>query len=123
MGRYYTGDIEGKFWFGVQSSDAADRFGVTGEQPSLLNYYFDEENLQDVEDEIESIIKTIGKENLDKIDNFFENVNSYNDEILKEHGVLDIWNKYRKEYADLKLGIKIRDCIKENGSCSFEAEC
>jgi hypothetical protein len=27
------------------------------------------------------------------------------------------------EYADLCLGIKIRDCIKENGSCSFEAEC
>jgi hypothetical protein len=27
------------------------------------------------------------------------------------------------EYADLGLGKKIRDCIKENGSCSFEAEC
>ncbi len=28
MGRYYSGDIEGKFWFAVQSSYAADRFGV-----------------------------------------------------------------------------------------------
>ena len=30
MGRYYNGDIEGKFWFGVQSSDDADFFGVDG---------------------------------------------------------------------------------------------
>jgi len=28
MGRYYNGDIEGKFWFAVQSSDDADFFGV-----------------------------------------------------------------------------------------------
>ena len=27
-----------------------------------------------------------------------------------------------KEYADLGLGIKIRDCIIANGTCSFEAE-
>jgi hypothetical protein len=26
------------------------------------------------------------------------------------------------EYADLLLGIQIRDCIKENGQCIFEAE-
>ena len=28
MGRYYHGDIEGKFWFGVQSSTDAEFFGV-----------------------------------------------------------------------------------------------
>ena len=27
MGRYYHGDIEGKFWFAVQSSQDADFFG------------------------------------------------------------------------------------------------
>ena len=27
------------------------------------------------------------------------------------------------EYADLLLDKQIRDCIKENGGCSFEAEC
>ena len=40
MGRYYGGDIEGKFWFGVQSSSDADHFGIEG-QASELNYYFD----------------------------------------------------------------------------------
>ena len=31
MGRFYTGDIEGKFWFGTQSSDDATHFGVNPE--------------------------------------------------------------------------------------------
>jgi hypothetical protein len=36
MGRYYTGDIEGKFAFAVQSSDAADRFGSCGSYTRIL---------------------------------------------------------------------------------------
>ena len=28
MGRYYHGDIEGKFWVGVQSSDDGEFFGA-----------------------------------------------------------------------------------------------
>lgn len=31
MGRYYRGDINGKFWFGIQSSDDAACLGVTPE--------------------------------------------------------------------------------------------
>ena len=38
MGRYYNGDIEGKFWFAVQSSDDADYFGVEGQRPEMLEY-------------------------------------------------------------------------------------
>ena len=37
MGRYYDGDIEGKFWFGVQSSDDADFFGSKGYQPEYID--------------------------------------------------------------------------------------
>ena len=40
MGRYYSGDIEGKFWFAIQSSDDADYFGVEGVS-NYLGYYFD----------------------------------------------------------------------------------
>ena len=28
MGRHYDGDIEGKFWFGVQDSSDAEYFGA-----------------------------------------------------------------------------------------------
>jgi len=50
MGRYYSGDIEGKFWFACQSSDDADNFGVVGTPPDdRLQYYFKEEDKPEVE--------------------------------------------------------------------------
>jgi hypothetical protein len=45
MGRYYHGDIEGKFWFAVQSSNDADFFGCEGEA-RFLNVPHDNSNLE-----------------------------------------------------------------------------
>ena len=89
MGRYYNGDIDGKFWFALQGSDAADRFGVTGEAPSVLSYYFDEENLEEVEAEIKNIEDTLG-DKLQVIEKFFETNNGYNDKMLAEAGFIEI---------------------------------
>ena len=119
MGRYYSGDIEGKFWFALQSSDCADRFGVQGYQPEVLNYCFEESDLESVEEEIARIEESLG-EQIKVIEDFFRTNNGYNDRMLQD---ANITNLELREYADLCLGIKIRDCIKENGSCSFEAEC
>jgi len=122
MGRYYSGDIEGKFWFAVQSSDAADRFGVTGTN-NYIEYYFDEGNLEDVQKELKNIMTTIGEENFNKIKEFFEKVNSYNDKIMEEQGLeVSLWEKHKSDYADYLLGKKIEQCIIEEGSCSFTAE-
>ena len=119
MGRYYSGDIDGKFWFALQSSDCADRFGVSGYQPSVLNYHFEEEDLEGVEEEIARIEQNLG-DKIKVIEDFFEKNNGYNDTMLAEAGIT---TQELSEYADLGMGKKIRDCIKENGSCSFEAEC
>jgi hypothetical protein len=119
MGRYFTGDIEGKFWFAVQSSDCADRFGVQGYQPEVLKYWFSEEDLEGVEQEIANIETKLG-DKLKVIDDFFETRNSYDDDMLLEIGIS---KQDLSEYADLGMGKKIRDCIKENGQCEFEAEC
>lgn len=43
MGRYYTGDIEGKMSLN-QSSDDADFFGVEGRTDDIY-YYFDKDDL------------------------------------------------------------------------------
>jgi len=118
MGRYYTGDIEGKFWFAVQSSDAADRFGVTGEQPNELQYFFYEEHLVEIEEEIKNIQDSLG-DKLKIIEDFFEKNNGYTDAMLNQ---VKITREELSEYADLKLGIKIRDHIKDFGQCSFQAE-
>ena len=119
MGRYYSGDIDGKFWFALQSSDCADRFGVTGEQPQTLEYYFSEDDLEGVEEEIKNIEDDLG-DKIKVIDEFFEKNNGYNDQMLKEAGIT---TEELRDYADLGMGKKIRDCIKEQGYCSFTAEC
>jgi hypothetical protein len=119
MGRYYSGDIEGKFWFALQSSDCANRFGVSGTTPEVLNYYFEESDLENVEEEIKNIEESLG-DKLQLIDKFFEERNGYNDQMLAEAGITQ---DELRDYADLGLGKQIRDSIKENGSCCFEAEC
>jgi len=118
MGRYYSGDIEGKFWFAVQSSDCADRFGSTGTRPSCIEYYFDTDHLSDVKEEIKRLEEFLGDKK-QKLDDFFANVISYSKENLVEMGITE---HDLKEYADLLMGYKIRDCIEDTGECRFDAE-
>ena len=119
MGRYYNGDIEGKFWFAVQSSTAADRFGKVYAETGYVEYYYEIADLPKVESEIKLIEESIGKDNLKAINYFFLNKRK----TMKESGLSDgLWNKHKSDYADLILGIKIRDCIIDNGECSFTAE-
>ena len=122
MGRYYSGDIEGRFWFGIQPSNAADRFGSIGYEPSYLEYYFNEDNLPDVQKELKNIEEIISLENIKKLDEFFNKVNGYDDHILEEHGILSIWNEHKSDYADYKLGKQIEKCLLENKECNFKAE-
>ena len=117
MGRYYNGDIEGKFWFGLQSSTAADRFGVEHNEPNYVEYYYSEEDLEGVRREIKKIKQNLG-DKLQNIEDFFGSVGRTMDSLYKQ-GITDA---DLSEYADLMLGIQIRDCIIENGECNFQAE-
>jgi hypothetical protein len=49
MGRYYYGDIEGKFWFGVQSSFDADNLGVKHTEEYIDKCKFCSECIDDIE--------------------------------------------------------------------------
>lgn len=118
MGRYYSGDIEGKFWFGVQSSDDADFFGREGIEPDYLYYYFSKDDLESVKSGIRKCKEAL-KGNKRKIDKFFKNNNGYNDDMLIKAGIEP---KLIEWYARLELGEKIYKCIKKNGSCEFDAE-
>lgn len=124
MGRYYYGDIDGKFWFAVQSSDAADRFGVIGSEPNYIEYYYSKDDLPEVEAELDRIVKGLG-DNFTKIKNFFDNATGYNDMMIAELLGINEEEKIRyiiREYADYTLGVKIRDHLLENDYCSFTAE-
>ena len=123
MGRDYFGDIDGRFWFAVQDSDAADRFGVTGVEPSGLYYYFGEGELGGVEAELKVIEEQLGIYKT-KLCEFFNSNQSYTDEDLVKY--LDLpYDKVKnllKEYADYVLGIRIKERILESGYCEFTAE-
>jgi hypothetical protein len=113
MGRYYSGDIEGKFMFAVQSSTAADRFGSEG-YTNYVQYYFDEEHLDTINEELQKL-----QEAHDKVAKFSENRDGWNSQERDKAGLTQ---QDMSDYADYILGKKIKDCIIEQGSCSFDAE-
>lgn len=118
MGRYYNGDINGKFWFGVQSSYAPERFGTM----PMLSFSFSEDDIPSVKEEIKNIEENLG-EWKEKIEEFFKNNNGYNEDMLIEAGFPPKEIHYLlAEYADLELGRKILACIEEKRVCAFEAE-
>jgi hypothetical protein len=130
MGRNYWGDIEGKFWYGIQSSDDASFF----KEPSLINedddgdevsltYSFDESDIELLEEMLEEIDNELGpwKEKIDKFCNLNE---SFSEDILcKKTGILaENSQSILALYARIKLGNQILDYVKENGECVFECE-
>lgn len=116
MGRYYYGDIEGKFWFGIQSSDAPQRFGADPQEPSTINYYLNSDDLETVQQELADIADSI---DLDKLERFFKSTNGYNDDML---AAANITKHELKEYADYLLGKQMEECILEKGECMFDAD-
>lgn len=129
MGRYYYGDIEGKFWFGVQPSNAADRFGVIGSCDNdedcnfYIAYYFERKHLSKVQIELKAIEQSLG-ENLQKLNAFFKEKNGYNDEMLVDflEVPLEKVKIYLRDYADYDLGKKIELCIIKDEECFFEGD-
>ena len=81
MGRYYDGDISGKFWFAVQSSTAPARFGGNEYEPNYINFYFRDDQLKEVEEELYRIHKNM-QGNIEKLDEFFKQNNGYNEQMI-----------------------------------------
>ena len=123
MGRYTSGDIEHKFWFGVQNSDAADRFGVTGYQPEVIYYNFDIDSLPGIYQELSNIATSLGS-NLILLHKFFTDNTGYTDEKVAEYlnVELDVAKNLLKDYADFELGLKIAEAVRTTGQCEFTAE-
>ena len=125
MGRYYHGDIEGKFWFAVQSSTDANFFGGEEYQTEEMNF-FDKANIDTIKEGITICKDKLGK-NKKRLDTFFDTNDGYNDNILH-----DYWFEEYKDhinvkhdlewYARLLLGEQILECVLMTDSCSFTAE-
>tara|TARA_R110001599_G_scaffold65178_1_gene183646 strand:- start:924 stop:1310 length:387 start_codon:yes stop_codon:yes gene_type:complete len=127
MGRYYEGDIEGKFVFGSQSSTAADRFGVEGTTPGYVDYNFDEDDLISVGEELKIIEDEMGDHGkyLEIYYDLYgveDDVEITFEEYLEKGNKKPLNKEQLLEFFDYRIGKKIQACIKEQGSCSFTAE-
>jgi hypothetical protein len=124
MGRYYTGDIEGKFWFGVQDSTDAKHFG--GKETLYTNrarYTFRNKDLPQLQSVLAELQEQLG-DKYEKLEEFFVKRSSYNPKELEAHlGVTtQEYKKIMEIYARIFLGLKIEECIGNIGKCSFWAE-
>jgi hypothetical protein len=118
MGRYYSGDIEGKFMFAVQSSDAGERFNAIELEETLIEYRVNYESYQEIKKELDEILLTGA---VARVEHMFENVMGYDDKTCVAYGVS---GNDLSEYADYRLGKKILDFFDENPKkdCYFNAE-
>jgi hypothetical protein len=129
MGRYYNGDIEGKFWFGVQDSNDPEFFGMQEQERHTIDYFVDEEDLDKIKDGLQRCLEKL-RWDYAKLKRFFSETNGYNDDMIID------W--YKKQYsqeigkhdvaiklewlARYGLGKKIYRKVKELGYCGLEAE-
>jgi len=119
MGRYYDGDVEGKFMFSVQSSDAHERFGAVEKEAGYINYTVYRDSYAEICAELDSI-KNFG--NMHKVKKMFNEKNGFNDEIKKQYGVT---NDDLSEYADYEIGMQLKEYFDDNPDyeeCEFKAE-
>ncbi len=146
MGRYYHGDIEGKFWFGIQDSRDPVNFG--GKETPIVededegadaeviasHFLFETEDLPSIQKGMDKCLEILGS-NKAKIDEFFKDKDSYSDnelcdylELVNEandigkHEAMVLTKAYLMLYARYELGLKIKACVEENGKCDFIAD-
>lgn len=116
MGRYYSGDIEGKFMFGVQSSNAPTRFYATECDPGHIEYNVSFDDYDKVKKELDSI----NKGSINRVEKMFSECEGYNEDTKKLYNVS---TEDLSEYADYQLGKKIISYFDENEcDCWINAE-
>lgn len=108
MGRYYSGDINGKFMFSIQPSDAGNRFGAKEMHSNYIDYSVDRNQYENIVKELDIILKT---GSVDKVKKMFEKNNLYNEKTMKKFNVT---NGDLRQYADYKLGTQMIEWFDEN---------
>ena len=119
MGRYYTGDIEGKFWFGVQPTGDLLEFGSDRSESSLnvVVYYeefkFHKKKLENLKINFKKNFKITYKDFIRKM----------NKKGSSETNTPE-WKKMCREASLIELGDKIIKALKDKKDDLYiEGEC
>lgn len=131
MGRYYSGDIEGKFWFAVQTSDDAEYFGAIKMFHNTIPYCVNSADLPYAKEKLQDCYDELG-ENKQRLDEFFAKGNGWNDHLIMQHFKTEYnidltrneLHQILEVYARIELGEKIIDYLEKHPGedCYFEAE-
>lgn len=126
MGRYYWGDIEGKFWFAVQPSNDPTFFGGQhhiNDDSGFHHFTFKKGEIPFIDVMLNVCVEQLG-DNKEKLDAFFSNNDSYTYERLaKELSVNEEQVRpILSWYARLLLGLKIWTHLKDHDTCVFTGE-
>jgi len=138
MGRYFSeqgnDSFEGKFLFGIQSSTAADRFGVAYSEPNYVTYYYDSDNLETVSSELDDIEQWLKEKKNISVDDMNLNALRQPDALLHSEvdteylePLYDLINESTdrellSELADYELGLQIEWTIKRYSYAELECE-
>lgn len=101
MGRYYHTDSgrEGKFMFGVQSSDDPQYMGMTGQEPTSIDYYADKDDEPEIRRMLDKQYDIIGIPQDKRL--------YYTDKKWEEY------DKFEKEYLYPKVFVSVKEDDKE----------
>jgi len=123
MGRYYSGDINGKFWFGVQSSDDASFFGGEQREPNYIEYYFDGSHKPAIAEGLRQCHVALGGYEAKLAAAFAGRQFTTDDHLSEALGITkETLDELLVWYARLELGQKIWDCVLAKGDCAFDAD-
>jgi hypothetical protein len=136
MGRYYqeldNDDFEGKFWFGTQSSTALDRFGIEANEPNVIEYSYDESDIENITKVLNNMEKTIFKR-INSIEFASSNVNHIRlcdtQDIDKARTyIYNLADSYEEDknfcslLADYELCSLVERTVKKHSCCTVQCE-
>lgn len=109
MGRYYDGDIEGKFMFAVQPSTAGEQFGAEPSEPSYIDYYVNkEESYELIVLRLQALEEGGGVE---RVKIMFNENELFNEKTMQAYNVS---RKDLENYADWRLGNQMKEFFDNN---------
>ena len=125
MGRYYSGDVEGKWWFGVQSSNTPIKFGGT---ETFIDYTICNDDT--FKRQVKQLKQDLG-DKLEWLQQFFDENNGYNDAMLMEF-MMKKNPRYDKSelrrdlenFADYEFAMQVKEYFDDTGEeyCNINSE-
>ena len=125
MGRYYSGDIEGKWWFGVQSSDTPEKFGG---YETYIDYTIC--NNDTFKGQVRQLKQDLG-DKLEWMTQFFKEHSFYSDEKLQEF-MMKKNPRYNgselrqdlENFADYEFAMQVKQHFEDTGEdyCNVSSE-